>query len=155
MGVSGSGKTTIGKLLATRMGWLFYDADDFHPVNNIEKMKAGTPLTDEDREPWLDAIHEFAGKKTETNSIVFACSALKEHYRQRLSENIEQYCKWVYLKGDFKTIQQRLQHRENHYMPPALLQSQFDALELPAHAIIVDIAQTPEQIVDQLVVQLS
>jgi gluconokinase len=150
-GVSGSGKTTIGKLLAQKTGFAFYDADDFHPQQNINKMKAGKPLTDEDRLPWLDNLHHLASQKINTESIIIACSALKQVYRKRLSKGIEASCRWVFLKGSYATIQQRMQQRKDHYMPAALLQSQFDALELPADAIEAAIEMPPETIVSYII----
>lgn len=146
MGVSGSGKTTIGQLLAEKTGWPFYDADSFHPQQNIDKMSAGIPLSDEDRWPWLDRMNAFAKEKLTSSNVIFTCSALKEIYRQRLVKDIDNNCRWVYLKGDFDTIVQRMQQREQHYMPAALLQSQFDALEEPEDALVEDISQSPEMI---------
>ena len=155
MGVAGSGKTTIGQKLSAKTGFAFYDADYFHPQENIDKMKAGQPLTDEDRWPWLDNIHSFVAKQLETNNLILACSALKEIYRERLSRGIEDQCRWVYLNGSYETILQRMQCRTGHYMPAALLQSQFDALEVPASNISVDIALPPEEIVDEIVSQIN
>ena len=154
-GVSGSGKTTIGQQLAAKTGYPFYDADNFHPQKNIDKMKAGQPLTDEDRWPWLDNLHDFVTEKIKSGNIILACSALKEVYRSRLSKGIEQYCRWVFLHGTYDTIKHRLQGRVGHYMPGALLQSQFEALEPPANAIQVDIAVPPEVIVDQIILNLN
>ncbi|MBL0358791.1 MAG: gluconokinase [Chitinophagaceae bacterium] len=155
MGVSGSGKTTIGKLLAQKTGYAFYDADNFHPRQNIDKMKAGEPLTDEDRRPWLDHIHDFAAANIGTSNIIIACSALKEIYRQRLNKNIEANCRWVFLKGSYETILQRMQQRTTHYMPSSLLQSQFDALELPQQVIEADISMQPEAIVQHIISKLD
>jgi len=140
MGVSGCGKTTVGKILGKQLGWEFNDADDFHPPSNVAKMRAGHALTDDDRWPWLDRLNallrasELDGKNT-----ILACSALRQVYRDRL----EQGCKdvrWFYLKGSFELIQSRLAARKGHYMNPALLQSQFATLEEPANAIVIDIA---------------
>ncbi len=154
MGVSGSGKTTIGQQLSARTGFAFYDADDFHTPENKAKMKAAIPLTDEDRWPWLDNIHRFVAEKIATESIVFVCSALRQVYRQRLSRGMEAQCRWVLLEGDYATIFSRLQKRQGHYMPPALLQSQFDTLEIPGNAIQVDIKASPEKIVNQVMAAL-
>lgn len=154
MGVSGSGKTTIAQMLSEKTGWPFYDADAFHPQQNIDKMSAGIPLTDEDRWPWLDSMNAFAKEKLNSSNVILTCSALKEIYRQRLVKDIDYNCRWVYLKGDFNTIVQRMHQREQHYMPAALLQSQFDALEEPADALVEDICQAPENIADHLLNKL-
>ncbi len=154
MGVSGSGKTSIGQLLSEKTGWPFYDADAFHPQQNIDKMSAGIPLTDEDRWPWLDSMNAFAKEQLKSSNLIFTCSALKEIYRQRLVKGIDNKCRWVYLKGDFDTIAKRLQQREQHYMPAALLQSQFDVLEEPQAALVEDISQSPESIVEHIRIKL-
>jgi carbohydrate kinase (thermoresistant glucokinase family) len=148
MGVSGSGKTLIGEALSAKTGFAFYDADNFHPQDNIDKMKAGIPLTDEDRWPWLDSIYNFVAQKIKTDSIIMACSALKQIYRDKISEGIETQCRWVFLNGSYETILQRLHNRTGHYMLGSLLQSQFDALEIPADAIDVDINLSPGAIVE-------
>jgi carbohydrate kinase (thermoresistant glucokinase family) len=155
MGVAGSGKTTIGQKLSFKTGYAFYDADYFHPQKNIDKMKAGQPLTDEDRWPWLDNIHAFVSKQLESTNVILACSALKEVYRQRLSKGIDEQCRWVYLNGNYQTILQRMQSRTGHYMPATLLQSQFDALELPVNKIEVDITMTPGKIVDEIIAKIN
>jgi carbohydrate kinase (thermoresistant glucokinase family) len=155
MGVSGSGKTTIGKLLAQKTAFSFYDADDFHSQQNIEKMSAGVPLTDEDRWPWLDGIHSFAATAIQTKSIIIACSALRQVYRQRLANGFETQCRWVFLKGSYETILQRMKGRNEHYMPAILLQSQFDALEMPEEAIVADIRLQPERIVEKIITILA
>ncbi len=151
MGVSGSGKTTIGKMLAQQTGYAFYDADSFHPQQNIDKMKAGIPLTDEDRWPWLAGMNAFAKEKIQSVSIILACSALKEIYRQRLCNGVEKNCCFIFLKGDYDTIMARMQNRQAHYMPATLLQSQFDALEEPTGSITIDISQSTEIIVQQII----
>ncbi len=155
MGVSGSGKTTIGELLAAKTGFSFYDADDFHSQKNKDKMKAAIPLTDEDRWPWLESIHSFVKTAIAEKSVIVACSALKEIYRKILCEGIESSCNWIFLKGDFEKIAERLKNRHGHYMSPALLQSQFNTLELPANAIVVDISLSPEEIAEQIMQQLT
>lgn len=155
MGVSGSGKTTIGQRLSAKTGYPFYDADDFHSRENIAKMNAGIPLTDEDRLPWLKNIHGFVVKKTSTLNIIFVCSALKQQYRDFLSDAIEDRCRWVFLSGDYSTIEERLKGRTDHYMSPSLLQSQFDALEIPANSIMIDIRQSPEAIVEEIISKTS
>lgn len=155
MGVSGSGKTTIGQALSAATGYHFYDADDFHTEANKEKMNAGTPLIDEDRWPWLKNIHDFVSEKIGVESIIVGCSALKKIYREKLCKSIEDNCIFIFLQGDYNTIHERLENRHGHYMPPALLQSQFDALEPPANAINVDIKQPVQKIVDDIVLKIS
>lgn len=153
-GVSGSGKTTVGSLLAHTLGWKFYDADDFHPAANVEKMKQGIALTDNDRIPWLDALRELirASHTTQDNAVL-ACSALRDSYRKFLSTGGE--VTFVYLKGDFNTIQQRLSSRKGHFMNPALLTSQFNTLEEPKENVLVaDVTFTPEKIVENIIKQL-
>ncbi len=151
MGVSGSGKTTIGQQLSMRTGYPFYDADNFHTQENKKKMNAGIPLTDEDRWPWLENIHDFVVKEIDAGSIILVCSALKQAYRERLGEAIEENCRWIFLQGDYNTILERMESRRDHYMPPTLLRSQFDALEVPANAICVDIKQPPDVIIDDII----
>jgi gluconokinase len=143
MGVSGSGKTTIGSLLAKKLNWKFYDADDFHSKTNQEKMSQGIALTDEDRSTWLNSLQSLI--QNEKDSFVLACSALKETYRSLLKTN--EGVHYVYLKGSFEQIELRLSGRKNHYMPVKLLQSQFDALEEPKDALIIDISKTPQEII--------
>jgi carbohydrate kinase (thermoresistant glucokinase family) len=155
MGVSGSGKTTIGWQLSARTGYPFYDADNFHTKENKDKMKAGIPLTDEDRWPWLENIHDFVVEKIATHHIILVCSALKQVYRNRLSKAIEQNCRWIFLQGDYNTILDRLKSRSGHYMPATLLRSQFDALEVPVNAISVDIKLAPEIIIDTIISKIN
>ena len=138
MGVSGSGKTTIGLALAKALGWPFFDGDDFHPEANVAKMAAGQPLTDDDRWPWLDRITEEMRRMLSCGENgIFACSALKEAYRRRLQRAGD--VRIVFLKGDVATIGARLTERAHRYMPASLLPSQFATLEEPADALIVDI----------------
>ena len=143
MGVCGCGKSTIGRALAAELDWPFLDADTVHPQANVAKMAAGIPLTDEDRWPWFDRIvaemrrHAAAGKH-----VVIACSALKQAYRDRLASGGS--VRFVYLKGDAKTIGPRLAGRTGHFMPASLLASQFATLEEPADAIVIDIVQPVE-----------
>jgi gluconokinase len=140
MGVSGSGKSTVGPALAAELDWPFLDADTLHPQANVAKMASGIPLTDADRWPWFDRIvaemrrYAAAGK-----NVVVACSALKQAYRDRLASGGS--LRVVYLKGDAETIAPRLAERRGHFMPPSLLASQFATLEEPANAIVVDIKQ--------------
>jgi gluconokinase len=146
MGVAGSGKTTVGTLLARELGWRFYDADDFHPRANVEKMARGVPLDDADRLPWLEVLRGLIGGCLERGEgAVLACSALKESYREHLL--VDDRVKLVYLKGDFALIQERLEGRRGHYMKPGMLGSQFAALEEPGQALQVDVASPPEEIV--------
>lgn len=153
MGVSGSGKTTIGGLLADRIGCGFSDADDFHPTANVEKMRAGIPLTDKDRWPWLKALrHAIEDWEAAGESRVIACSALKAAYRDQLSPDDDVV--FVFLKGGAETIAARLKGRKGHYMNPNLLTSQFAALEEPDDAIVVDIAPPPAAIVDDIMARL-
>ena len=154
MGVSGSGKSTVGALLAQRLGCRFYDGDDWHPPGNIAKMAAGIPLEDEDRRGWLAALADLIRQGIARGaSGVVACSALKEAYRAGLRIDPAQV-QFVYLRGDYATIRARMGDRTGHYMQPALLQSQFDALEEPLDAWAVDVRLTPEQAVDQILAQL-
>jgi 6-phosphogluconate dehydrogenase len=150
MGVSGSGKTTIGKLLAKQLAMPFYDADDFHSPENVAKMASGIPLNDEDRITWLLKLQ----KKIQSwqNGVVLACSALKESYREVLSEG--NTIQWIYLEGDFETIFKRMESR-NHFMKPEMLQSQFEALEPPSYGIQVTIGETPEGIVSEIISKLQ
>jgi carbohydrate kinase (thermoresistant glucokinase family) len=150
MGVSGSGKTSVGELLAERLGWPFYDADGFHPKENVAKMSSGQPLNDKDREPWLSALNQLISKNLrEGTSLVLACSALKEKYRQHLAKGHEKKTKFVYLEGSFETIYTRMQSRD-HFMKPSMLRSQFDTLEEPKDAITVDIRKSQPEIVDDI-----
>ncbi len=151
MGVSGSGKTTVGRKLAARLGCGFSDADDFHSAANKAKMAAGTPLSDEDREPWLRALRGTLDEWQATvTDHVLACSALKNRYRQMLGA-VGPSRKFIYLKASFELIQSRLEHRAGHFFNPALLQSQFDALEEPTDALIVDAARSVDDQVDEIV----
>jgi len=149
MGVAGSGKTLVGAMLAKSLNWQFADADDFHPAANIEKMTRGVPLTDEDREPWLRAMHDaIVGWIESGENAVLACSALKQRYRDRLSHVPE--TRFVYLKGSPDLIYSRLSQRQNHFMKPEMLASQFAALEEPADAIVVDISASPDENVAEI-----
>ncbi len=155
MGVSGSGKSTIGKMLAQELDIPFFDGDDFHSERNIKKMANGQPLNDEDRQGWLESLNELAKQQLSKNSCVIVCSALKKKYRETLSLDIKNQTKWVHLWGSFSQIFERLNNRDNHFMPSDLLQSQFDTLEAPKNAITIDISLKPKEIIDQVKNQLE
>ena len=151
MGVSGSGKTTIARTLADALHWTFSDADDFHNPANVQKMRSGIALTDEDREPWLRAIRAAIEQwKRHEFGHVLACSALKESYREILGRN-DPDVKFVYLQGEFDLISRRLKGRKSHFFNAALLRSQFDTLEIPKDALVVDISRTPQEIVQTII----
>lgn len=154
MGVSGSGKTTVGLRLAARLGCGFSDGDSFHPPENVEKMRAGIALNDDDRRPWLAALRAaIEGWEQQGVDHVLACSALKQAYREVLSPAGD--VTFVYLRGSADVIAPRLAARTGHYMNPALLDSQFATLEEPRDAIVVDIDRTPDEIVDAVVAALG
>ncbi|MHA6909031.1 gluconokinase [Ralstonia pseudosolanacearum] len=156
MGVSGCGKSTVGRMIAERLGCAFRDGDEFHSEANRAKMHAGIPLDDDDRKPWLETIRTYMDETTAGGrSLVVACSALKERYRDVLRGAPSDSTAFVYLKGDFELLQNRLAARKDHFFNPALLRSQFDALEEPADAIVVDIALPPQTLVQQAVEQLQ
>jgi gluconokinase len=150
MGVSGSGKSTVGALLAERLGVEFLDADEFHPPENVAKMAAGVPLTDADRGPWLERLNAELRRR---GDAVLACSALKESYRRALAQGLE--CRFVHLRGPIELIRSRMEFRRHRYMPASLLESQFAALEPPSGAIDVDIAQSPERCVELIAAALA
>lgn len=147
MGVLGAGKTTVGSLLAQQLGWEFVDADSFHSPANIEKMRQGVPLSDSDREPWLDSIRAALLQwAREERNVVLACSALKRRYRDRLEIGTD--VKFVYLKASPELILSRLKSRHGHFAGQNLVLSQFAELEEPADALVVDANNSPEQMVD-------
>jgi len=157
MGVSGCGKTTIGRSLARRLGCPFHDGDDFHPPENVTKMAQGIPLTDADRAPWLARLHDlleaYLGRG---EGVVLACSALKKKYREQLRVGNEGVL-FVYLQGDFETIWRRMQSRPRHYMKANMLQSQFEALEPPgpAEAITISVTLAPAEVVKRIVTAIA
>ena len=154
MGVAGCGKTTVGELLARHLGWQFYDADAFHPAENVAKMANGTPLTDADRAPWLSALHTLISTSLqESRPAVLACSALKESYRRQLLEGNEGV-QIVYLKGSYDLIWSRISQRKDHYMKPTMLQSQFETLEEPANALTFDVSMSVDEIVQGILAKL-
>lgn len=155
MGVAGVGKTTIGEALASALGWRFIDADDYHPPQNVAKMKAGIPLEDADRWPWLDVVNKKLRDIEELRgNAVLACSALKESYRQRLAQGIADFAV-VYLYGSAELIGSRMEGRSHRFMPAALLESQFRALEPPTNAIAVDVAADPSSCVAAIMARLK
>lgn len=152
-GVASSGKSTIGSQLANRLGLPFYDGDDFHPQANVDKMKSGIPLTDEDRWPWLQAINDFCKNHLkEKGSLVVCSSALKEVYRQKLEHGIkEEQVFWAHLLGDFETIKERMQQREGHFMPESLLKSQFEVQEPITKGLKLDVKMSVEEIINEII----
>ena len=151
MGVSGAGKTTIGRLLAERLGYPFLDADDFHPPENVARMAAGAPLTDAERKPWLELLN---GKLRAHENAVLACSALKETYRQILRRGLAD-CRFVHLRGGPDLIRSRLTQRKHRYMPASLLDSQFAALEPPQDAIDVDVSEDAPRCLEAIAARLG
>lgn len=151
MGVSGCGKTTVGKLLAERLGRPFYDGDDFQPQDNLAKMAQGLPLNDRDRRPWLLAIHNLlAGLCARKGKAVVACSALKQNYRDLLTNGLEGIA-LVWLKGEFGLIEERLKHRKGHFFKAGMLGGQYEVLEEPVGALVVRVDNTPDAIVGHIV----
>jgi gluconokinase len=150
MGVAGSGKSTVGQLLARRLGWPFYDADDFHPAASRAKMHRGIPLDDNDRRPWLEAIREsIVQSLSSKENAIYACSALKHGYRQLLAADSDEV-KFVYLKGPPQLIAERLADRKGHFFNPALLETQFNDFEEPRNAVKIDISSSPEAIANSI-----
>lgn len=155
MGVAGSGKTTVGQALARRLGWDFYDADGFHPIENISKMASGIPLGDADRAPWLASLQALiSASLKEKRPGVLACSALKESYRQQLVQGNDDVL-LVYLRGDYELIWSRLAARQDHYMKPEMLQSQLDILEEPTDVLAMDISMSVEEIVGKILMYME
>ena len=156
-GVSGAGKTTVGKLLARELGWRFLEADDFHPATNIEKMRNGHPLTDKDRWPWLEELRQQIERSLSAGeNAVLACSALKRAYRDRLRVSVA--VKFVFLRGDYALVEKQLRNRRGHFMNTALLQSQFDDLEEPQpdeNVLTIELGRTSEEIVQRIEAKLN
>jgi gluconokinase len=156
-GVSGAGKTTVGELLARELGWHFLEADDFHPAANIEKMRSGHPLTDEDRWPWLERLREQIERSLAArDNAVLACSALKRKYRDYLRVNSA--VNFVFLRGDYAVIEKQLRNRRSHFMDPDLLRSQFADLEEPQpdeKTITIELGGSPQQIVEEIKTKLQ
>ncbi len=155
MGVSGCGKTSVGMALAEKLGWPFFDGDEHHPPENVEKMSSGIPLGDNDRAPWLENLHQLIGDHLrEGKSFVLACSALKDQYRGTLVGDRSEVV-FVYLKGSKNLIESRMRSRTGHYMKAKMLKSQFDDLEEPKDAVVIDIDQSIPQIVAEIIEILS
>lgn len=155
-GVSGAGKTTVGELLARKLCWCFIEADDFHPAANVEKMRSGHPLTDDERWPWLERLREQIKQSVAVGeNAVLTCSALKRPYRDRLRVNEE--VRFVFLRGNYALVKKQLRSRHDHFMNPELLQSQFDDLEEPQpdeHALTIGLRHTPQEIVEEIQAKL-
>ncbi len=154
-GVSGSGKTTIGRLIANQLGCDFFDADDFHPQVNIDKMAAGIPLNDKDRKDWLERLAELLGQIEKGQSVVLACSALKEKYRQALIKHSQIAIQWIFLEGNYSTILNRLSQRTRHFFKPELLHSQFNDLEVPEYAIRINVSKSKNKIMEDVMNQIG
>ncbi|MFT4670204.1 MAG: gluconokinase [Flavobacteriaceae bacterium] len=154
MGVSGSGKTTIGLQLSDALGIPFFDADDFHSEENVTKMKQNIALNDTDRKPWLESLAVRISEWDSKNGAILACSALKESYRETLASRVNSIT-WVYLSGSFDVINSRINNRSEHYMKSILLQSQFDTLEIPAYGIHIDAVIEPKEIVATITSKLD
>lgn len=155
MGPMGCGKTTIGKMLAEKLGWSFYDGDDFHPKKNVEKMRAGIALTDEDRKLWLAKLHATVQDwLRDRQNTILACSALKQAYRDMLGVD-QKTVRTVYLKGSYELLRKRVEERQHPYMDKNLLRSQLDTLEEPREGLTVDISATSEIVVSAIIDHLD
>lgn len=155
MGVSGAGKTTVGRRLAERLDWPFHDGDDLHPGENVRKMAAGEPLTDDDRMPWLERIRQLIQQHDRDGaSAVLACSALKQSYRRYLGEGRDSV-RFVFLRANRQVLERRLAARRGHFFDPALLASQLATLETPDRAVTVDADRTVDEVVDTIVASLA
>ena len=148
MGVSGSGKTTVGKLLAQKTGGRFLDGDDFHPPKNVAKMSSGIPLTDEDRQGWLETLASIIHEADDLTII--ACSALKASYRAILKEAV-----FIFLHGSPELLADRINQRSGHYMPPGLLQSQLETLEVPTNVLALNVVESPQTLVEQIMARFN
>jgi gluconokinase len=154
MGVSGSGKSTIGEAVSSKLGWKYYEGDNFHPAANIEKMKNGIPLNDDDRMPWLNSIRKVIEEAISRHeSIIISCSALKEKYRAILK--VDDGVGLIYLKGSYDLIKKRMEERTDHFFKPEMLKSQFDALEEPADAVQIDISNSPGMIIKEVLKKIT
>lgn len=155
MGVSGSGKTTFGRALASKLQVSFYDADDYHLDTSIAKMSQGIALGDQDRQPWLHKLNLLLRQKAMQGSAVLACSALREKHRGTLLEGLIGKCWIIFLKGDKELVRDRINTRPNHFMPVALLESQFKELEEPCNALVLDITQNTERLLTEVLAQVA
>ncbi|MCM8570145.1 decarboxylating NADP(+)-dependent phosphogluconate dehydrogenase [Gramella jeungdoensis] len=155
MGVSGVGKTTLGVVLASRLDLPFFEGDDFHTKENIQKMKSGQPLNDEDRKEWLKRIAKRIGESSQRNGGVFTCSALKEKYRKFIQDRVQVNIEWIYLYDSFETIHERMKARKDHFFKPEMLRSQFDILEPPKYGIQVKVSASPEQTLKDLMAKID
>ena len=155
MGVSGAGKSSVGQALSKSLKLPFYDGDDYHPQANIDKMRQGIPLDDSDRWGWLKNLNQLAKEALKKEGAVMVCSALKEVYRQELSKDLSTACEWIYLKGSYELILERVQSRAGHFMPPELLQSQFNTLEAPKNAIEINVSAPLSEIIQTLEMRLN
>lgn len=149
-GVSGTGKSTIGKLLADTLQLPFYDGDDFHPKSNVQKMQNGIALNDQDRAPWLNQLSTELAQWESEKGAVLACSALKESYREMLSTKCKAPITWIVLNGSKALLTERLDAREGHFFDSHMLTSQLNTLELPDYGLVINVALTPEEIVDTI-----
>ena len=153
-GVSGVGKTTIGRLLAEALEIPFHDADDFHPASNVEKMSNGTPLDDGDRRPWLDTLASHLSEWEKEGGAVLACSALKERYRTILGSRCGERIRWIVLHANEKVLADRMASRTGHFFDRQLLGSQLDTLEIPDYGWLIDVQPSPQEIVNELLMRL-
>jgi len=154
MGICGTGKTTVGQLLSEKLDVLFIEGDDFHPKENVDKMKSGSPLNDKDRQSWLEQLAEEL-KKNEQSGCVLACSALKEKYRETLRSTLSKKLFIVHLVGGPKMIEERMMKRKNHFMPSNMIASQLADLEKPNEALEIDIAIAPSEMIKMVLDALS